>query len=188
MSAMTPIEFNFDMSTADAVADKLDLYIDCGGTYGWQRLGPFDDESSIDSEKEKYEKKFDGKDWLIKYLSEGHTLKGNLLNGGNPYAIAIAFGRDPAVAVDESDPDEIKLDLSNLPSSPPTFKMKALGMKENGKYFVWEFFKAQITTTSISMAFKKGEICMLPIEITALEDTTILTGPNRVQYRAQRAA
>lgn len=169
MPAMAPMTFNFSQTSEEAIVDKLDLFmtLDAGAT--WQRLGPFDDDGSLETAKTLYEYDNCGETFLSMYTKQGFKIKGNLLNAGNIYQRAIAFGVDPAL-VNTSDPTKLTLDLSDLVAVPPHFGLRAIGKRQDGKFFMHEFAKAVVSTASLTEAFKMNEIDKLPIEFTALKD------------------
>lgn len=169
MPAMAPMTFNFKQTSDEAIVSKLDLFIsnDAGAT--WQRLGPFDDDGSFETAKTIYEYDNSGETFLSMYTKQSFKIKGTVLNAGNIYMRALIFGVDPAL-VNSSVPTELSLDLSELVPVPPHFLIRAVGQRQDGKYFKHEFAKAIISTTSLTEAFKMGELDKLPIEITALKD------------------
>ena len=169
MPAMAPMTFNFKQTSDEAIVDKLDLFMSLDSGATWQRLGPFDDDGSLETAKSLYEYDNSGETFLSMYTKQSFKIKGSLLNSGNIYQRAIAFGVDPSL-VDTSDPTKQTLDLSDLVANPPYFALRAVGKRMDGKYFMHEFARAVVSTESLTEAFKMGELDKLPIEFTALKD------------------
>ena len=184
MPAMAPMTFNFSQTSDESIVDKLDLFVsnDAGAT--WQRLGPFDDDGSLETAKSVYEYDNSGETVISMYTKQSFKIKGSLLNAGNPYARAIAFGVDPAT-VSTSDPTKLTLDLSDLVANPPYFALRAVGKRMDGKTFMHEFARAVVSTTSLTESFKMGEIDKLALEITALKDDLAPLGFKVYRYQVE---
>jgi len=198
---MTDFDFNFDRSSNEAITDRLDFYI-CTNTdvldgvqdideddlkkLKWVYLGIFDDESSFEVTKEKFEYKNNGKDFISNYTDQSFMIKGSLLNAGNIYARAFAFGRDPSEVDISVNPLEYQLDMSELRAVAPYFALRACGRRQDGKYFVHELARAQVVTSSITESLTGKDIAKLPVEIKAYEDPDAKLGFSVYRYRVEK--
>ena len=186
MPKMTDFTFNFLPGDAsDAVQDKLDPYISTDDGANWQFLGPFDDESSFESQRELFEYDNDGRPFISNFTKEKFMIKGSLLNTSNIYARAIAYGRDPA-DVDTSNAVYNDLDLSTLRPVPPYFMLRAVGQNQAGKNFMHEFCRAQVVTTQTTESMSKTDLAKLPIEFTAFPDPAKAAGYELYRYRVEK--
>jgi len=189
-----PMDFNFDRSNAEAVMGRLDFYISTDWGETWQYLGIFDDEGSLEVTKELFEYDNDGKPFISVYTKEKFQIKGSLLNTSNPYARALAFGRDPAAdvkTVETTTPagtpgEAFELDMSTPRAVPPFFALRAVGKTHAGKDFAHEFCKAQVTTASISEAFNNKDLSKLPVEMTAFADPDENMGFSLYRYQVEK--
>jgi hypothetical protein len=183
---MGSFDFNFDRSSNEAVLSRLDFYVSTDEGNTWKYLGIFDDEGSFETSKEIFEYDNDGQPFVSHYTKQKFQIKGSLLNTGNIYARAFAFGRDPN-EVDASDPETFSLDLSELRSTPPYFALRACGQRQDGRYFVHELARAQVTTTEITETLNNQDIVKLPVEITGFRDPEKKMGFELYRYQVQKS-